>query len=107
MLTLVRCSTSEPNDAGLNIAVVADGTFSQVTWDGPITTLNDGLTDTNTGPVRMRPGQGQRPSPPLQTQWVQYEWVQPVTTGEIEVFWWDWEGTMALPQSYTISYLGW
>ena len=102
MFVLPRCS-AEPSDAGQNIAVVATGTMFQGgnRAEEPIATLNDGIADIQTGPTRMRVGQ---PAIPLQNQWAQYEWSQPVKTSEIELFWWDWEGTLPLPQSYKVSY---
>jgi len=101
ILLFIRCSTGS-TDAGQNMAIVATATISQADWSGnTISTLNDGITDTDTGPLRLRAGQ---PPTPLQNIWVQYEWSHPVKTGEIEVFWWDWEGTMKLPQAYRVSY---
>ena len=96
-----RCNTGS-NDAGQNMAIVAIGTISQADWSGVgAPTLNDGIVNIQTGPMRIRAGQ---PPAPLLNQWVQYEWSQPVKTNEIEVFWWDWEGTYQLPQSYRITY---
>lgn len=101
MLTFSQCQ-NDTRDTGLNMAIVATGKISLADWSGNIfTTLNDGITDTQTGPVRIRPEQ----TPvPLQNQYVEYEWSQPVRTKEIEVFWWDWEGTLQLPQAYRVTY---
>lgn len=87
-----------------NLAMVANATAS-FRMGGGMASLNDGLTPVNTGPMRMRQGQGQggqQQAP--QTQWVQYEWAQPVKTGEIAIFWWNWENTLELPKSYRISW---
>ena len=101
ILMLPRCN-SGPADAGKNMAIVAVGVISQADWSGVgAPSLNDGIVNIQTGPMRIRAGQ---PSAPLQNQWVQYEWPQPVKTTEIEVFWWDWEGTASLPQSYRVTY---
>jgi DUF1680 family protein len=102
MVTLIQCNT-DTSDAGQNMAVVAISTVSQGnSAEGmPNTTLNDGLTNTETGPMRLRAGQNPTP---LQNLWAQYEWSQPVKTSEIAIFWWDWEGTLSLPQAYRISY---
>jgi len=100
IFTLPQCNTG-PSDAGQNMAIVAVATFSQADWSGNRAPwLNDGITNTQTGPMRTRPNQ----PVPLQNLWVQYEWSQPVRTNEIEVFWWDWEGTLPLPQAYRITY---
>ena len=99
--TLPQC-TVDSSDAGQNIAIVAVATVSQGDWSGNrAPSLNDGIVNVQTGPVRTRPDQ---PPIPLQNLWVQYEWSQPVKTGEIEVFWWDWEGTLKLPHSYRVTY---
>jgi len=101
LLITVQCNT-ESKDTGQNMAVVAVATISQGDRSASIiTTLNDGITNTQTGPMRMRADQ---PQLPLQNQWVEYEWPQKVRTNEIEVFWWDWEGTLPLPQAYRVSY---
>ncbi|MDR0796801.1 MAG: glycoside hydrolase family 127 protein, partial [Tannerella sp.] len=101
MFTFSQCKT-DSRDTGLNMSVVAVGKISQTNGSSSVTTsLNDGITNIRTGPVRIRPDQ--TPAP-LQNQYVEYEWTQPVRTGEIEVFWWDWEGTLALPQAYRLTY---
>lgn len=66
-----------------------------------MTSLNDGLISNNTGPMRM---QGNRPPQRLTSQWIQYDWIRPVTTKEIQVFWWNFENTAKLPQSYKLKY---
>jgi len=101
MLIFAQCQT-DTKDTGQNMAVVAVGTISQADWTGSgLPSLNDGITNTQTGPMRVRADQ---PLAPLRNQWVEYQWSQPVRTSEIEVFWWDWEGTLALPQAYRVTY---
>lgn len=103
MLVLPGC-VSEPNEAGQDISVVASGHIflqgSQPEFVNLAPGLNDGQADTGNGPRRMRPGQ--EPNP-LQKVSVEYDWQEPVKTGEIELFWWDREGTVKLPQTYTLS----
>ena len=98
-LFIVSQCYTDPSDVGQNLAVVAVATSSLSRQ--PITTLNDDIVNIETGPLQMR--QGQTP-PQLQNLWVQYEWTQSIKTNEIEVFWWDWEGTMNLPLAYRILY---
>ncbi|MDR2233083.1 MAG: glycoside hydrolase family 127 protein [Tannerella sp.] len=101
MLTFSACQ-QDTKDTGQNMAVVALGTISQADWTGSgLPSLNDGVANTQTGPVRTRTDQ---PPVPLRNQWVEYEWSQPIRTGEIAVFWWDWEGSLALPQAYRVTY---
>ena len=71
---------------------------------GPsIAVMNDGLTPTDTLPWRPRQGRGRQR--PATAQWVEYEWNQPVTTGAVSVFLWDYQGGAPLPKSYRILYL--
>ncbi|MDH6341842.1 DUF1680 family protein [Parabacteroides sp. PFB2-12] len=103
LCAFTQCESTQ-SDAGGNMAVMATATISRpdMTANGqPIASLNDGMTNIETGPTRMRQGQTM---PPLQNQWVEYEWTQPVKTSEIEVFWWNWDGTITLPEAYRISY---
>ena len=83
-----------------NLALIASPSGSSRN-SAAIIALNDGLLPNNTGGMRSganRPPQ--RPAP----QWLQYEWIQPVRTGEISVFWWNYENTVKLPNSYRIKY---
>jgi len=92
--------TTSQNDTRGNLAIVAAPTGSG-RQGGALTNLNDGLTPTPRGNTR---GNANRPAPRLGTQWVQYEWKQPVSTKEIAVYWWDYTGTMRLPAAYRIQY---
>jgi len=83
--------------AGGNLAIVATATGSGRNSE-PITTLNDGETPTPPGNARYR-------RPPRQANpWVQYEWKQPVTTGEVAVYWWDFSHLVRLPGAYHLEY---
>ena len=85
--------------SGKNLAVVA--TPSGSSRSGALmTSLNDGLTPVNTGALRQGSNRPRR----LTSQWVQYEWIQPVTTKEIAVFWWNFENSARLPQVYKVKF---
>jgi len=86
--------------AGRNLALVADASGS-LRIGASFNTLNDGVTPVNTGPMRAG---AQRQPQRLTTQWVQYEWIQPVMTGEVAVFWWNFENSVKLPEVYRIQY---
>jgi DUF1680 family protein len=86
--------------SGKNLAVVATPTSSSRN-NAIMTSLNDGLIPNNTGNMR---GGGSRSPQRLTTQWVQYDWVQPVSTKEIAVYWWNYGNTVRLPQAYRIKY---
>jgi hypothetical protein len=89
-----------PIPEGRNLAIVAapSGSYRNNAF---ITSLNDCLIPEKTGPIRT---QGNRPAQRLTSQWVQYDWIQPVTTKEIRVFWWNYENSAKLPQSYKLKY---
>jgi len=87
-----------------NLAIVATPSGS-VQNRTPMTSLNDGLLPVNTGPMRMggAPG-GPRPPQRLTAQWVEYTWVQPVSTKQVAVYWWNFENSVRLPLTYRIKY---
>ena len=81
-----------------NLAIVATATGQN---GNKITNLNDGLEPTNTGKIRRPPNRAFTLRSP---QWVQYEWNVPVSTGEISVFWWNYDNSAKLPFAYRIKY---
>lgn len=60
--------------------------------------LRDGLTPTPPGDRR-----GNR-TPRLGSQWLQYEWLQPVHIKEIALFWWNYGNAIRLTEAYRISW---
>src|SRR5207302_10631056 len=63
--------------------------------------LNDGFTprssrDNRRGSYGNWPRQG--------TQWVQYEWSQPISTKQIEVYWWDDRQGVRLPKASRLKF---
>ncbi|MBG0859162.1 MAG: glycoside hydrolase family 127 protein [Bacteroidales bacterium] len=104
LILMIICSlpfeTANAQPSGKNLAIVATPSASS-RFGGTMTSLNDGLIPNNTGGIRSG---GARTPQRLSTQWIQYEWTQPVTTGEVSVFWWNYEGTIKLPQVYRIQY---
>ncbi len=95
MLLTVSCGET---DAPRNLAGVATPSGS-VAWGQWIETLNDGETPADSLPWRPR-GRRWRQRP----QWVQYDWVQPIKTGEMAVYFWDYYGAIPLPGSCRILY---
>lgn len=94
---------AEPLTSRPNLAVIATSTGSG-RHGAPITTLNDGLAPVNQGSFRAGGSGGNRPVQPRTSPWVQYEWLQPVSTKEIAVYWWDYNGNVRLPETYHIQY---
>jgi DUF1680 family protein len=91
----VACNEQRSERNLANVATVS----GSVRYNAAYNSLNDGVAPL-TGP---RSG-GNRPARRLTSQWIQYDWRQPVTTGEISVFWWNYENSVALPQAYRIMY---
>lgn len=79
-----------------NISVVATPSSSLRT-DRTFNFLNDGLTPANAGYRNARPQ-------PRSNFWLQYEWVQPISTKEIAVYWWNYNGNIRLPETYRVLY---
>ena len=84
---------------GKNLSVVASVSTSVRYGVAPVS-LNDGLIPKG-GALRGGGGRSQQRSA---TQWIQYEWVQPVVTNEIAVFWWNYENSLKLPHAFRIKY---
>lgn len=97
----VLAQQPEPLTTRPNLAIVATPTNS-VRFGQPLTSLNDGIAPTNTG--NFRGGGGNRPPQPRTQTWVQYEWKQPVSTGEIAVYWWNFNNALRLPLGYKVTY---
>ena len=86
--------------AGKNLGLVATATSSSQN-SASLSSLYDGLIPNNTGGMR---GQGNRARQLASTQWVQYEWMKPIRTREVSIFWWNFEKTVKLPYAYRIEY---
>jgi uncharacterized protein len=79
-----------------NLALVASATTSYVSGHETITALNDGQDPANSndkshGAYGNWPRNG--------TQWVQYDWNQPISTDRIDVYWFDDHGGVRLPKA--------
>ena len=83
-----------PSDA--NLAVVAATSTSYVSGHETITALNDGFTPANSND-KSRGAYGNWPR--KGTQWVQYDWSQPIRTERMEVYWFDDGGGVRLPKA--------
>jgi len=86
---------------GVNLAVVAKATASNVSGDTSLAALNDGFTPRNSRD-RRQGTYGNWPS--RGTQWVQYEWSQPISTRQIDVYWWDDRSGVRLPAASRLLY---
>jgi uncharacterized protein len=86
------------NDSRLNLALLATPGGS-VRFSPALNSLNDGLVPNNTGNTRR----GNRIQPRSQA-WVEYEWKQPVSTKEVAVYWYNFDGAVRLPIAYRLQY---
>lgn len=80
----------------VNLAAVATASASFVSGDTTVSALNDGATPRNSrdrNPASY--GNWNRPG----TQWVQYEWSQPISTNHIDVYWWADGRGVGLPKA--------
>ena len=84
-----------------NLALVASPSCSYVSGDTSLTALND---DTNPRNSRQREPGSYGNWPRTGTQWVQYDWSQPISTKRIEVYWWDDRQGVRLPKACRVQY---
>jgi hypothetical protein len=87
--------------AGANLALVATASTSFVSGHETITALNDGATPANSND-KSHGAYGNWPR--TGTQWVQYDWSQPISTCKIDVYWFDDHGGVRLPKACRLKY---
>ena len=85
---IMAAQTTPSDESGTrtNLAVVAQPSSSHVSGDTTAAALNDGYDPRNSRDARRRGSYGNWPT--QGTQWVQYDWSQPISTGRIDVYWW-------------------
>jgi uncharacterized protein len=91
---------AETNEAP-NLAVAATPSASFTSGDTTETALNDGFT-----PRSSRDGSHKTYGnwPRTDTEWVQYEWSQPIATKQMDVYWWaDGQG-VGVPKACRVLY---
>ncbi|HSV13286.1 MAG TPA: hypothetical protein VLI90_03455, partial [Tepidisphaeraceae bacterium] len=84
-----------------NLAPVATPSSSFVSGHESLATINDGFEPRNSGDHRHGcygnwPEHG--------TQWIQYEWSQPISTDGVDVYWWDDHQGVRLPKAARVLY---
>lgn len=99
-MLLCRGFSAESNESP-NMALVATPSALYCSGDTTVAALNDGFTPRNSADARHRSyGNWPRTS----TQWVEYDWTQPVATKQIDVYWWaDGQGVGA-PKACRVLY---
>jgi DUF1680 family protein len=93
--------SSRADEASVNLAKVATPSTSFHSGDSKVTALNDGNTPENSADAEK----GMYGNwPKTGTEWVQYDWSQPVGLNKIAVYWWiDGQGVGA-PQACRVLY---
>ena len=90
---------SGPN--AVNLALVARSSTSFVSGHETLAAVNDGFTPENSDDKRHG-AYGNWPR--NGTQWVQYDWSQPIRTDRIEVYWFDDHRGVRLPKACRLQY---
>ncbi|MGA2246847.1 MAG: beta-L-arabinofuranosidase domain-containing protein [Verrucomicrobiota bacterium] len=80
----------------VDLALVATPSASYVSGDTSVAALNDGKTPENS---RERGAGSYGNWPRTGTQWVQFDWGQPISTRRVEVYWWDDHQGVRLPKA--------
>lgn len=92
----LTCPVASQAGGAANLAVAASPSASYVSGDTTLEALHDGAEPARSSDARHRTyGNWNRTG----TQWVQYDWPEPVHTGEIEVYWWDDHRGVRLPDA--------
>lgn len=91
----------KPAASGVNLALVAQTSTSFVSGHETITALNDG-SDPAHSDDKSRGAYGNWPR--SGTQWVQYEWSQPISTSKMDVYWFDDRRGVRLPKACRLKY---
>jgi len=87
--------------ARANLALAATPSSSYVSGDTTLAALNDGFTPRNSRDTSHGTyGNWNRTG----TQWVDYTWSQPISTNQVEVYWWNDGRGIGFPSSYRILY---
>ena len=87
--------------AGVNLAPVATASASFVSGDTSVDALNDGANPRDSRDNRRGSyGNWNRTG----TQWVQYDWSQPISTRKVEVYWWADGAGVGLPKACRVKY---
>jgi DUF1680 family protein len=94
--TLATAGYAPESKSPINLAVVATAASSHVSGDTSLAALNDGHTPRNSQDNR-RGSYGNWPR--TGTQWVEYDWSRPISTRQIEVYWWDDHRGVRLPKT--------
>jgi len=97
LATVVLADSGAP----ANLAAVAQASASAVCYSASVTAINDGYAPSNSHDVEHS---AYNNWPATGTQWVEYDWSQPVSTKQIEVYWLDDNQRVRLPKACRVRY---
>ncbi|MHC4435218.1 MAG: Tat pathway signal protein, partial [Planctomycetota bacterium] len=100
LLIAVICTVAYA-DSGVNLAAVAEPSTSYVSGDTSLAALQN---ENEPRSSRDRPSRAYGNWPRRGTQWVQYDWSQPISTNEVDVYWWDDNRGVRLPKACRLLY---
>jgi DUF1680 family protein len=92
---------AQDSSASVNLAVVATPSSSHTSGDTSVSALNDGFTPRSSRDNR-RGSYGNWPH--VGTEWVEYDWSQPISTKQIDVYWWDDQQGVRLPKACRVKF---
>ncbi len=98
---LATTLAADPKEESANLAPMAKASTSFVSGHELLEAIHDGfepegVNDHRHGAYGNWPQTG--------TQWVQYEWSQPISTRQVAVYWWDDERGVRLPKASRLLY---
>ena len=100
MLCAALSARADTNEAA-NLALVAKPSTSFASGDTTVNALNDGFTPRSSWDASHKT-YGNWPR--TDTEWVQYEWSQPISTKQVDVYWWaDGQG-VGVPKACRVEY---
>ncbi len=101
LVGFARTGWAQPAADPLNLALVATASGSYVSGDTSLAALNDDFTPRNSRDATHGTyGNWNRTG----TQWVQYEWSQPISTNRTEVYWWNDGQGIGFPRACRLLY---
>lgn len=86
---------------GINLALVAKASTSFVSGHESLAAVNDGFDPAHSDDKSHR-AYGNWPK--SGTQWVQYEWSQPISTSGVDLYWFDDDRGVRLPKTVRLKY---
>ncbi len=97
-----RAASAQSADADrVNLAYVAQATASYTSGDTKVVMINDDRTPRRS---RVAPNEAWGTYNRRGTQWVQYDWAQPITTNSVSVYWWADGRGIGLPAACRLKY---